>query len=61
MNPPSYKENALSTWGVTHRHLYTTLVEHHVQKLITLQLNEIKIFNKVYMTIFTVTQPYSAT
>ena len=45
---------------VTDRHLSTTIGEHHVQNLITLKLDEIKIFQKIYMTIMTVTQPYSA-
>ena len=42
MNPPSHKECALSTWGVTPRHLFNTQGEHHVQKLITLQRDAIK-------------------
>ena len=53
----------MNDFSLRDRHTFfsTTIGEHHVQNLITLKLDEIKIFRKIYMTIPTVTQPYSAT
>ena len=46
---------------VTNRHFSTTLGGHNVQKLVTLQPIQKTSFKKLYMTILTVTQPYTVT